>query len=60
MENGTTILFGLPGVAVDRVERDEQGVRNGPPADRRRGGGGLPGMRGAVEIGPAAADDPAA
>lgn len=21
MENGTTILFGLPGVAVDRVER---------------------------------------
>jgi transposase len=28
MENGTTILFGLPGVAVQRVERieDEQGV----------------------------------
>ena len=22
MENGTTILFGLPGVAVQRVERD--------------------------------------
>jgi transposase len=28
MENGTTILFGLPGVAVERVERtrDEEGV----------------------------------
>jgi transposase len=28
MENGTTILFGLPGVAVQRVERsqDEQGA----------------------------------
>src|SRR5258708_22734759 len=28
MENGTAILFGLPGVAVQRVERtlDEQGV----------------------------------
>ena len=27
MENGTTILFGLPGVAVERVERgqDEHG-----------------------------------
>ncbi|MGE5687490.1 MAG: transposase family protein, partial [Gemmatimonadota bacterium] len=27
MEDGTTILFGLPGVAVDRVEAAEDGVR---------------------------------
>ena len=27
MENGTSILFGLPGVAGDRVERDADGVR---------------------------------
>ncbi len=27
MENGTTILFGLPGVGVDRVEADEHGGR---------------------------------
>ena len=29
MENGTTILFGLPGVAVQRVERaGEEGIRS--------------------------------
>jgi transposase len=27
VENGTTILFGLPGVAVDRVEKDADGAR---------------------------------
>jgi len=27
VENSTTILFGLPGVAVDCVEWDEQGMR---------------------------------
>jgi hypothetical protein len=27
VENGTTILFGLPGVAVDRVEVDDEGGR---------------------------------
>jgi len=27
VENGTTILFGLPGVGVDRVEADEHGAR---------------------------------
>jgi hypothetical protein len=27
VENGTTILFGLPGVAVDRVEVAGEGVR---------------------------------
>ena len=32
MENGTTILFGLPGVAVQRVER---------AADERRRGGAV-------------------
>jgi hypothetical protein len=27
VENGTTILFGLPAVAVDRVEKDADGAR---------------------------------
>ena len=64
MENGTSILFGLPGVAVQRVERalDEHGVAVRlvhvvTTASQR---GGLPAVRGDLDVGEAAAHDPAA
>ena len=63
MENGTSILFGLPGVAVQRVERvpTSDGVAGAVSARGDHGveRGGLPAVRGDLDVGEAAPDDPA-
>jgi hypothetical protein len=63
MEKGTTILFGLPGVAVVRVERvsgeDGEAVRL-VHVTTAASGGGLSGLRSDVDVGEAVPDNSAA
>jgi transposase len=63
MEDGTSILFGLPGVAVDRVERfteDGSVVRLVHMVTAAASAAGCPSCRGGLHVGEAVPDDPAA
>ena len=50
MSDGTTLLFGLPGVRVERVERLPDGTRVVHVVDRRTDRGGVPVVRGVLHL----------
>ncbi len=60
MSDGTTLLFGLPGVRVERVERLADGTRVVQVATARRNGGGVPVVWGGVHLGEGPGDHRAA
>ena len=60
MSDGTTLLFGLPGVRVERVERLRRRDPCGARGDRRANGGGVPVVWGGVHVGEGPGDHLAA
>src|SRR5664280_566177 len=59
VENGTTILFGLPGVAVDRIEKDAEGARTVHLRTADEAAAACPRCGGVLEFGQAASLHPA-
>jgi hypothetical protein len=51
MSDAMTVLFGLPGAQVARVDRCADGTRVVDVGHRRADGGGVPVVRGGVDIG---------
>ena len=59
MKDGTTILFGLPEVAVERVARDSDGARTVHVVTAAETAAACPACGVVVDVGEAVSDDPA-
>jgi hypothetical protein len=60
LEQSTTLLLGLPGVAVSRVERRDDGIRVVHVVTAAEHAGPVPGVRGRVDLVEGVGDDAAA
>ena len=59
MQDGTTILFGLPEVAVERVDRDSDGARTVHVVTAAETAAACPACGVVLDVGEAVSDDPA-